>query len=147
MRHLGVNLLKNIEIEGLDELVKLFDKFGDDAIPHIKAAADDAGDVILSKAKQKVPVKEGKLRDNLKLTKAKGTKSNPYNITAKVGFSSKTAHGVPLELGHRLVYFGKQTDAKVEGKPFLRPAADESKNDVEQAITQALDKALKELDK
>ncbi len=144
---MGVNLLKNIEIEGLDELIKLFNKFGDDALPHIKAAADNAGEIVLKKAKQKVPVKEGKLRDNLKLTKAKGTKSNPLRITAKVGFTAKTAHGVPLELGHRLIYFGKDTGLKVEGKPFLRPAADESKNEVEQAITQAIDKALKELDK
>ena len=51
---------------------------------------------------------------------------------------------MPLELGHKLVKNG-QVVGDVNEHPFLRPAADESKDDVVNAIADAMNKALEQM--
>ena len=135
--------IRSGEIDGLDELMEAFAKLGDDAMPYLKEAADKAGEVVLAKTKAKAPVLSGKLRDSLKLGKMT-LKKGKYTIYSRVTFSKGAAYGVPLELGHRLMRAGKQTGT-VKEKPFMRPAADESKNEVVDIITAAMNKALDEM--
>lgn len=132
----------NIEIEGLDELIEACANLPEEAIKYIKDGSDKAGGIVLNKAKQKVPVKTGNLQSKLKLGRAKISGKYPYRVFSKVTTAKGAAYMVPLELGHRLVYFGQKVNAQVEPKPFLRPAADESKDEVAGVIAAALNEAL-----
>lgn len=134
----------DVEIEGLDELITAFMKLPDEAMEYLKDASNVSGNMILEKAKQKVPVKSSLLKSKLKLTKAKRSDNKPYSINARITVGKGAAYIVPLELGHKLVRSGN-TVGKVEERPFLRPAADESKQAVATIMTSAMDKAINEM--
>jgi hypothetical protein len=134
----------SVKIEGLDELIRDLAGFGDRAMPYIIKASNEAGDIVLQRAKARVPSKSGDLRDNLQLQQA----NNKYKNVAfsKVIIPSNVAYGVPLELGHKIrnrkngpVY------GQVKERPFLRPAADESKAKVREIVKESMYKAMEEL--
>jgi HK97 gp10 family phage protein len=136
------------DIVGLDELIKDLQGFGEKAIQLLKPAADEAGEIVLTKAKAKVNVsdeiaKHAHLREVLKLVKSR-VKKGECKYSNKITFPKSAAYAVPLELGHRLVRNGKKIGT-VKEKPFLRPAADESREKVENIFINAMDRALKEL--
>jgi hypothetical protein len=137
--------IKSGSIEGLDELIEACAKIGDEVIPHIEAAAISAGEKVLHKTKVYAEkyYRTGDLFHSLKLAKPSKNSKTKYTIFSKVTFDKGGAHGVPLELGHRLIVNGKQVGT-VKERPFMRPAADESKNDVVDIIAAALNKALEE---
>lgn len=141
---MSINSKSQTIVEGLDELIKAFMKLGDEAMPYVKDGANEAGAHVLSKAKAKVSVRTGNLKNRLKLSKAKISGKYPYRVSSKVTARKGAAYMVPLELGHRLVIKGKTAGA-VKERPFLRPAADESKDEVVSVISRSLDKALKEM--
>ena len=134
-------------IEGLDELMKAFAAIGDDAIRKIGPASIDGANIVLNKAKANLIAhnKTGTLAKSLKVGKPSKRSKNKYKLFATVKFSPKAMHGVPLELGHKLVFFGHETNTEVKAYPFMRPAADESKDEVVSAITDAMNKALQEI--
>lgn len=134
----------DVTIEGLNELIDAFVKLGDDALPYLKDAANEAGNVVLAKAKAKAPVLTGTTKAKLKLIKAKPTQKKPYRIIAKISAGKGSAPIGPLELGHKLVLNGKTVGA-VEARPFLRPAADESKETVANILTKAMEKAIENM--
>lgn len=133
-----------MKIIGIDELVKDFAALGEDAVARLKEPSTTAGNIVLNKAVSKVSKQTGKLASTLKLSKPTQGK-NKYRIVAKVGFGKGGMYGVPLELGHKMVLYGHKTNEKVEAKPFLRPAADESKEEVAAIITEAMNKILAEM--
>lgn len=135
---------KDVSIEGLDELIKAFAALGDESLPLIKDAVNDAGEVVLRRAKEKVPVKTGVTKSQLKLQKARISKKATHKIIATIKAGKGAAPLAPLELGHRLFFMGHKTNRDVAARPFLRPAADESKNEVAGIIADAMNKALKE---
>ena len=131
-------------VEGLDELISAFQKLGDEAIPYILQGSNEAGGEVLRKAVSKVPVDTGNLKQKLKVIKAKKSAKYPYRVFSKVTFPKEAAYAVPLELGHNLVIDGKKVGV-VKERPFLRPAADESKENVVKAIAASMNKALGEM--
>ena len=131
-------------VEGLDELIKAFMDLGEEALPHLKKASDEAGQSVLNKAKQKAPVDTRNLQTKLKLAKARKSSKYPYRVFSKVTFGKGAAYAVPVELGHKLVMHGKTVGA-VKERPFLRPAADESKAEVVSAIADGINKALEQM--
>lgn len=131
-------------IEGLDELLKDFERIGDDALPYLKTAADAAGALVLERTRAEAPARTGNLKRNLKLTKAKKSAKYKYNVFSTVSFKSEGYYGVFVELGHKVVR-DKKTVGVVTEKPFMRPAADKSRDDVFLIIQNALNKALDEL--
>lgn len=135
--------IKGTEIIGLKELMRAFIKLGDEAMPRLKQAADAAGAIVLAKTKAKVPVKTGKLHDSLTLKKMH-VKKGKYVNYSRVTFPSKVKYGIPLELGHKIVVKGRKVGT-VKEKPYLRPAADESKEQVISIIVTAMNKALDEM--
>jgi hypothetical protein len=52
------------------------------------------------------------------------------------------AHGHLIEFGHNLVLFGVETSTFIPEQPFMRPAADETKSEQIQAITNSLQSDL-----
>ena len=128
--------------EGMEELVKAFDKLGDDAMQFLKEGTDKAAKMVLSKTKQKAPVDDGDIEKSLTATKAKLGYKSKYRITASIKIGKGGMHAVPVELGHRLYSHGKDTGKQVEAKPFMRPAADEAKAEYVEIMKDAFNDAL-----
>lgn len=136
---------ESTEISGLNELMKAFAKLGTDAMPYIADASTKGANVVLGKAKGKVKHITGDLEEGLKVSKPTKRSKSTFKTYARVMFGSKAAHGVNVELGHKMVIFGNKTSGRVEEHPFLRPAADESKDEVIDAIVGAMNKALDDM--
>lgn len=138
--------IKTFEFDGLDDLIRAFAKLGDDALPKLREASIAASEKVLYKAKQKLEphYKSGDLFHALKVIKPTNSSKTSYKIYARVSFSKTGTHGVPLELGHKLVINGNKVGT-VKEVPFLRPAADESKEQVANDIAAAMNKALDEM--
>lgn len=132
----------DVKIEGMDELIKAFSALGEEAYEALKPFATEAAEVVLVKTRSKIKNRTGTLSRSLKIVKPGAKKSKSGVIFAKVTFGKEAAYGVPLELGHRLVFFGKKTLRDVPEKPFMRPAADESKEEVANIITAGMNEIL-----
>lgn len=135
---------EGFEIEGLDELIKAFSELGIDAVYKLSEPSVEAANVVLERARSNINNRTSELSRALKVTKPGRSNKKAYRIFAKVGFGKEAMYGVPLELGHRLWYFGKKTNKDVSEKPFLRPAADESKEEVADIMAKAMNKILAE---
>ena len=131
-------------IEGLDELISAFKKLGDEAMPYVMQGSNEGGKEVLQKAVRFVPVDTGNVKRRLKVIKAKRSAKYPYRVFSKVTFSKGAAYAVPLELGHNIVINGTKVGV-VKARPFLRPAADESKEEVVKAIADAMNQALSKM--
>lgn len=148
MNHRGGRFLNKqsgilLDLVGDKELIDAFTKVGEDAIYAMEIPSVAAAKVILSKAKSNVPVDTGDLKRNLKVYKPGARNKKAYKIFARVGFGKGAMHGVPLELGHRLVIDGKEV-GHVNPRPYLRPAADESKSQVEDIMRDAMNQVIEE---
>jgi len=118
-------------IEGMDEVIKLVQKMGDAAAGALDEACKAGAELVLSEAKQKVPVDTGKLRDSLILKKSKTKNPNiksEYYVTKKSG----AEHFAPVELG----------TSKMKAQPFLRPAIDENKSGIAKRVNDAMLRAI-----
>jgi HK97 gp10 family phage protein len=132
------------KVEGIDDLAKRLKTFGDDAMPYVKDMSDKAGKVVKDKSKTLAPVDTGNLKKHIRQGKYK-VKQGRYKYATNITVGKGAAYYIPLELGHSLVYFGQRTGRRVEGRPFLRPAADLSKSQIESIFTSELNKALERL--
>jgi hypothetical protein len=135
--------IRSFEIEGLDELLRDLAEFTDDAMPALQDAPSTAAGIVLARAQSLVPVRTGNLL--LKLKRVKHPLKRGDTVTfSSVTFGKGAAYGVPLELGHRIVV-RKKKYGKVEARPFLRPAADESRPLVEDILIAAMNRELDRL--
>lgn len=144
-------------IEGLDQLILSFNKLagdGKEANSFIVAGSKEAAELIKEESKKRINNRSGDLAKSIevKQVRARGNKkysrtiSDPIFTVGPKYVSGKSSGGVNyghnVELGHRLVYFGKPTSKDVDEKPFLRPAADENKERVVSILVDALNRAL-----
>ena len=116
-----------IKVEGLNELLRDLAGFGEAAMPALVESTKRCSQLVLAATEAKAPVLTGNLRANLKIRTAK-TK-NKLATASRVTFTSKAAYAVPLELGHNIVVKSRRY-GHVEGRPFMRTAADERKLEV-----------------
>ena len=135
--------IRSTSIDGLDQLMKDLAAFGDRAMPGLKSVSDAAGELVLRRTKAKVPVLTGNLKLHLVL-KTKALKPGDPYTSCRVTFGKGAAYGVPLELGHRIVVHGRVV-GDVSPRPFLRPAADESREEVTGMLVEAMNKELEKL--
>lgn len=134
------------EIKGLDELIKAFNELPEEALVFVEQKSLPPAETIKNRAKAYVAKynkysDKGNLLKALKVNKPSTKRKYKYYVYSKVWFDKGGAHGVPLELGHRIVRKGK-TIGTVKEHPFLRPAADESRGEVIEAMTEAINTAL-----
>lgn len=139
-----------VEIEGLEELVEAFNNLPEDAVFKLGPATIEGASIISEKAKTKVNnIPDNKdLRNNIKVRKPSKKPKKKYQIFANVylkGGKNGGQYGVPLELGHKLVYMGHKTNTNVTAKPFLRPAADESKDEVRNILAKAMNEIIDDM--
>jgi HK97 gp10 family phage protein len=123
------------QIEGLEELDKAVRKLPQNVQKRVlKGALRAGGRVIVKSAKQKVRKKTGTLRKSIHL------KTGKSRDGAKVFVATK-----PEAFYSHMVEFGT---SKMQARPFLRPAFDETQEEVIKAIGAALAKGIiKETDK
>ena len=79
-----------------------------------------AGESVASKARQKVPVLSGKLRDSIRVTRLNGDPK--LNIRVYAGSRQKG--------GAFYAHMVEYGTVKMPAKPFLRPALNESKGQI-----------------
>lgn len=142
---------------GLDELLRDLADYADSAMPDMLNASERAAMVVRDRARARAPVAEhwimqstgegpvlippGTIRDSLKVVKPR-TRKGVYLAISRVTFGKEAAYAVPVELGHRVKSHGKYTGSSVEERPFMRPAADESKKDVIDMMITDLNKTI-----
>lgn len=134
----------DFKLEGMDDLIKAFAELGEDAFEELAPKATEAANIVLARARARIRNRTGNLSKSLKVTKPSRKKVKEGRIFALVRIGKGGSYGVPLELGHRLWMFGRKTLRDVEEKPFLRPAADESRDEVRRLIAEGMNKILDE---
>lgn len=129
-----------VRCEGMDELLKSLHAMGDAGDRIMDKALMEGARIVQEAAKRRVPVRTGKLRDNIKIgdirENAKGLKS--IVVGPGKGDISTAFYGKFIEYG----------TLKKPAKPFLRPAFDESRDFVgrkmEEVIGHGIEEAFKE---
>lgn len=137
-------MITELKFEGLEDLMKEFSKLGEDAYEALRPSATEAAEIVLERARRNIRDRTGTLSRSLKIIKPGKKKAKSGVVYARVTFGKDASYGVPLELGHRLVFMGKKTYKHVKERPFLRPAADESKEDVAKIMATGMNKILDE---
>ncbi len=84
---------------------------------------EEAGQIIADKARQKVPVQSGNLRDSIRVTRLKGDPKQ--NIRVYAGNRKKRDQG-----GAFYAHIVEYGSVKMPAKPFLRPALNECRGRV-----------------
>ena len=135
----------NFEIVGLDDIIRDLSNFGPEGQAEVKPYVDKAGDILLDKTREKVSVDTEALKKSLFLKRLRSKKGLIRNILT--WGNDVRQYAAPLELGHGLVFMGHPTLKFVKAKPYLRPAADESKEAVYKTIFDGINKALDKLGK
>jgi len=147
-----VTKAKWVEVEGLDRLIRDFDKLGDKAMPYLESAIRYSVGQIAADARAKINDLDdihngylpGNLRRSLVFDMGKYKVSNPYTATGTVMIDGdKAPYGTAVELGHG--YRRGDKSRLTPPHPFLRPAADKNKARVAKIMVNAMERALREL--
>lgn len=119
-----------IEVEGAEEVVELLQSMEDAAIGILDKAAKAGADIAISDAKRRCPVKTGNLRDSLEFYKEKSSKNTRAGYQVRPG--KKGWYGKFIEFG----------TSKRPARPFLRPALDNNRNQIEAEVRRTIQKEL-----
>ena len=118
-----------VAIEGADKIVKKLKAMDEAAGDVLMKAAMEGGQIVLEEAKRNCPVDTGTLRNSLKLTKDKQTKTK---ATVKIDFDKSLKYGTHVELGTK----------SQPAQPFLRGSVDEKQNEINVEITDTVSDAV-----
>lgn len=130
----------NFRIEGLDELIRDLRKFPDEAKVKLQPKVNKGGDILLNKTREKVPKNTGALAESL-YVKQNNRKKYFIGNTLTWGDDVRD-YAAAVELGHGLKMYGQDTGVYIHEQPFLRPAADESADEVFKLLIDGMDEAL-----
>lgn len=123
-----------LEIEGISELMNCFENSTEDSKQALDKAGDKSSDLILSKSKNYVVVKSGNLKKSLDKAKIKSKKntSSFYKVYSKGKRQGGVRYGFAVELGTK----------KNKPQPFLRPAVDNSKTEIDSIYSNEINNML-----
>lgn len=116
-------------VEGAEEVIKLLEDMGQKAEEVLAGAAEAGGKIALAEARRRCPVKTGRLRASLELKQGKKT---PARANVRIEHGKKEYYGKFVELGTK----------KQPARPFLRPAMDENKKQISDAVTEEIGRAV-----
>ena len=116
-------------VEGASALVKDLKAMEDAAAAALMQAAKAGGKIALEDAKRNCPVDSGALKQSLHLTEGKATNTK---ATVQVDYDKSLKYGTHVELGSR----------NRPANPFMRNAVDENQNQINDAITAELSRAV-----
>lgn len=118
-------------IEGAEEVIKLLEDIGAAASEILEQSVEAGGRIALKDAKKRCPVDTGALQASLHIAKVKSNKPN-IRQAVKISPGKQQYYGTFVELGTK----GQAA------QPYLRPAIDENKKQIANAINQEILKAL-----
>lgn len=121
----------NTQLEGAEEVIELLNQIGDAASDVLATAARAGGDIALTDARRRCPVDTGKLKASLHLEKGKSKKPRVHQIV-EIKPGKKEYYGTFVELGTK----------RQPAQPFMRPAVNENKSRIGEAVNQAVLRAL-----
>jgi len=137
----------NFEVIGLEELAIALSNQESEIRAAAKIAMDKAGDLLLSATRKKLGAvtrrDTGKLSRSLRIKRDNSGSKNAVLSNALTWGDDVRDYAAPLELGHDLTAWGRETGIPIEPRPFLRPAADENKDEIFDIIEKHVDEALK----
>lgn len=116
-------------VEGASALVKDLKAMEDAAAAALMQAAKAGGKIALEQAKRNCPMDTGALKQSLHLTEGKATNTK---ATVQVDYDKSLKYGTHVELGSR----------NRPANPFMRNAVDENQNQINEAITAELSRAV-----
>ena len=137
---------RTTRIDGLDKLTKDLEKFAKEAVPPLGRVAHHGAESIRIRAKAKVNNVSGDLARSLRVKDSK-LSSNKLYVGSYVTWGDDVRdYAAPLELGHNVknVKDGPVI-GHVKARPFLRPAADESKRNIKKWMIEAINKQIEKL--
>lgn len=127
-------------IEGLDEMDERLRRVGDalqdrdQVVPVLMNALEP----VAERARQIVPVRSGKLRDDITVSdQAEGESSN--ELAAYVGPTPDAYYAADVEMGRpaEISASGREYDA-TQAHPFMRPAWDEQESEIVHSVADGL---------
>ena len=108
---------------------------GEKALAAAKAEVKKGADVVVADAKSRCPVKTGRLRDSIRAVSNKD--GTVYWIVADASVKSQKSPTGEF-------YYGANVEfSPTNGKPFMYPALDAHRKEIEDNIESAIDKAAK----
>lgn len=125
-----------IDTKDFDAFFKGLKELPEAAMLEIMSGLDSAAQVVFVKALEKAPVRTGAIKNSIKKQRAKRK-----GLYASSAVKLTDTRAIPLELGHRVISHGKIAGVAKE-RPFLRPAFDESKDEVEKKLVDAFNRAM-----
>ena len=120
----------SIYVDGVEDLARMFRSMGDAAESILDEAAKKAAEIVLTDAKNKVPVNTGKLKASLDIKPEK--RRRPTKAAYQV-YSKGVSKG-----GVRYAFAVEGGTSKMPARPFLRPALDENKDKIKDTISDEL---------
>lgn len=134
-------------VEGLDELIKALNEFGPDVMPHIRQTVEVATQSITLKAKEKAAQytqysQTGALVASLRTKTTRLKKTDTKTLSYVTWGDDVRDFAAPLELGHDFVSNKGKITGHAAPHPFLRPAADEKKEEYIDTIIGGMNHAM-----
>lgn len=126
----------NFEVQGLESLMSKLENMGKTGVKIENEALQKAAEPILEDAKNSAPVRTGRLRDGLKISKVKNSKDGKYVLVG----TDKKDKDAPFWA--TFIEFGT---SKMPAQPFLRPAYERNKKQVIDILKEEIQKGLKDL--
>lgn len=128
--------MADIELTGVDEILNKLQQIGTNISRLENKALKNAAEPVLedAKATNAFNDKSGKLRKGLKISNVKNKEGTKYILVGvDKSDNSKIFYGKFLEFG----------TSKMPAKPFLEPAYEKNKDNIQQTIAETLKEGLK----
>ncbi|MCY6354517.1 HK97-gp10 family putative phage morphogenesis protein [Clostridium sp. ZS2-4] len=126
--------MASIELQGVDEILNRIQSIGANVGRLENKALRNAAEPILEDAKANAPVRTGKLKKGLKITRVKKKDGVKYILVGvDRGDNSEIFYGKFIEFG----------TSKMPAKPFMQPAYEKNKDNIKRTIAETLKEGLK----
>jgi HK97 gp10 family phage protein len=146
MARAGGGVGGDLSIDGLQPLLKKLDALGPKLAGKIgRRALREGAKIFQQQAKANAPVKDGLLKGSIRVRAGKRSRTGiSYLVQTGEGFfKGETFYGAFVELGHKAGSRKLGDDrAKVEARPFLRPAFDQKKAAAQRAVERRLKQGI-----
>ncbi|WP_333861535.1 HK97-gp10 family putative phage morphogenesis protein [Clostridium sp.] len=126
--------MADIELTGVDEILNKLQQMGANISRLENKALRNAAEPVLEDAKANVPVRTGKLKKGLKITNVKKKEGIKYILVGvDRGDNSEIFYSKFIEFG----------TSKMSARPFLQPAYEKNKDNIQKTIANTLKEGLK----
>ena len=119
------------EVRGFDELEKKLSSLGEKGEEISDKALDKGAQILLQEAQKRARKRTGLLRSEIKIQRRQTNKGKKY-VQVGISTGSKAFYAKFLEFG----------TSKMSAKPFLRPALESKRQQIQNEIIQEIEKNI-----